>query len=241
MRRAALVVVLFLAACGVMAQAPLPIFLDGSTTYTSSPGFALGLKIMAVDGVHFAIVQGGAQSANLTWTLPTAYPSTSGKFLASTTGGAWSWATPGATTGGTGQTTWTLGDLLYSDGANSLAKLPGNTTATSKVLTSLGTGSAATAPVWSSAPILLVPVAEVTATGTVALTAASASYQCIDPNGSDRDVTLPAGVTGLGYVISHIGLANTLTVKASGGATVTTATAGEVKTVIYSGTAWRVL
>jgi len=87
----------------------------------------------------------------------------------------------------------------------------------------------------------LVPAAEVTATGTVALTSTSAHYQFVEPNGSDRDVTLPVAATGMAFVISHVGVANVITVKNSAGTTQTTVAAGEVKTLIYSGTAWRVL
>ena len=61
--------------------------------------------------------------------------------------------------GGTGGTTatsaynnlspmTTLGDIEYESGANTAARLAGNTTATSKVLTQTGTGTVSTAPSW---------------------------------------------------------------------------------------------
>jgi len=50
--------------------------------------------------------------------------------------------------GGTGLTSYTKGDILYSDNTNSLAKLAGNTTTDRKVLTQTGTGSASAAPAW---------------------------------------------------------------------------------------------
>lgn len=52
------------------------------------------------------------------------------------------------TNGGTNQTTYTLGDVLYSSAANTLAKLAGNTTTTKKFLTQTGTGAASAAPAW---------------------------------------------------------------------------------------------
>ena len=54
------------------------------------------------------------------------------------------------TKGGTGESTYTLGDILYSDAANSLAKLAGNTTTTKRYLSQTGTGAASAAPVWDN-------------------------------------------------------------------------------------------
>jgi hypothetical protein len=56
----------------------------------------------------------------------------------------------GATNGGTGQSTYTLGDTLYSSASNTLAKLAGNTTTTKKFLVQTGTGSVSAAPVWGT-------------------------------------------------------------------------------------------
>jgi hypothetical protein len=52
------------------------------------------------------------------------------------------------TNGGTGNTTYTTGDTLYSSAANTLAKLAGNTTTTKKFLGQTGNGSVSAAPVW---------------------------------------------------------------------------------------------
>lgn len=54
----------------------------------------------------------------------------------------------GETNGGTAQSTYVLGDTLYSDGADSLAKLSGNITTTKKFLSQTGNGSVSAAPVW---------------------------------------------------------------------------------------------
>jgi hypothetical protein len=56
----------------------------------------------------------------------------------------------GATNGGTGQSTYTVGDILYSGTTNTLSKLAGNTTTTKKFLTQTGTGSASDAPAWET-------------------------------------------------------------------------------------------
>ena len=52
------------------------------------------------------------------------------------------------TNGGTGQSAYSTGDTLYSSGANTLAKLAGNTTTTKKFLGQTGNGSGSAAPVW---------------------------------------------------------------------------------------------
>ncbi len=58
--------------------------------------------------------------------------------------------TLGATNGGTGLNTYTLGDIVYSSASNTLAKLAGNTTTTKKFLVQTGTGSASAAPEWGT-------------------------------------------------------------------------------------------
>lgn len=52
--------------------------------------------------------------------------------------------------GGTAQSTYTLGDTLYSSGANTLAKLSGNITTVKQFLSQTGTGVVSAAPVWST-------------------------------------------------------------------------------------------
>jgi hypothetical protein len=71
--------------------------------------------------------------------------------------------TASATQGGTAQTTWTLGDLLYSSASNTLAKLAGNTTSTKKYLSQTGTGSVSAAPAWAQ-----VAAADISGLGTAA-------------------------------------------------------------------------
>jgi hypothetical protein len=54
----------------------------------------------------------------------------------------------GATNGGTGQSAYAVGDILYSGTTNALTKLAGNTTTTKKFLGQTGTGAASAAPSW---------------------------------------------------------------------------------------------
>lgn len=52
------------------------------------------------------------------------------------------------TNGGTGNSSYSTGDTLYASAANTLTKLPGNTTTTKKFLGQTGTGAVSQAPVW---------------------------------------------------------------------------------------------
>lgn len=69
----------------------------------------------------------------------------------------------GATNGGTGQSSYAVGDFIYSSATNTLSKLPGNTTTTKKFLGQTGTGSVSAAPVWD-----VVTSSDVTGLGTMA-------------------------------------------------------------------------
>ena len=57
------------------------------------------------------------------------------------------------TNGGTHQSTYTLGDILYASAANTLSKLAGNTTITQKFLAQTGDGVNSAAPTWQAVTI----------------------------------------------------------------------------------------
>ena len=78
-------------------------------------------------------------------------------------------------------------------------------------------------------------VRAVTAAGTVTLANTDPIFIEIDPDGADRDVSLPAkSDDNHGYYILHAGSANVLTVKRSGGASIGTIAAGAVTYVMPS-------
>lgn len=54
------------------------------------------------------------------------------------------------TSGGTGLTSYVLGDTLYASAANVLSALPGNITLTKNFLSQTGTGAVSAAPAWST-------------------------------------------------------------------------------------------
>lgn len=55
-----------------------------------------------------------------------------------------------ATNGGTGLSSYVVGDLIYSPSTNTLTVLAGNTSTTKQFLNQTGTGSASAAPVWGT-------------------------------------------------------------------------------------------
>lgn len=73
-------------------------------------------------------------------------------------------------------------------------------------------------------------VLTVTATGAVTLLNTDPIFVEINPNGANRDVNFPVkSDDNHGYYVHHTGGANTLTLKRSGGATITTLAAGEIR------------
>lgn len=74
--------------------------------------------------------------------------------------------TVGPTVGGTGLTTYTLGDIVYASAANTLAKLAGNTTTTKKFLRQTGDGALSAAPAWDTLVVGDLPTVSVAKGGT---------------------------------------------------------------------------
>ena len=70
--------------------------------------------------------------------------------LGTITTGVWNGTTITETHGGTNQSTYILGDTLYSSAANTLSKLAGNITAVKQYLSQTGTGAVSAAPAWAT-------------------------------------------------------------------------------------------
>lgn len=148
-----------------------------------------------------------------------------------------------ATSGGTGLSAYTLGDMIYSGAANALTRLAGNASTTKKILSQTGDGSNSAAPVWetttgtgsvvlATSPTLVTPALGVPSSGTL-----------INCTG------LPiSGVSGLGTGVaaflaapSSANLAAAITGKTGTGAlvfgTAPTFTTSATTPAVYGGTA----
>lgn len=128
------------------------------------------------------------------------------------------------TFGGTGLTTYALGDTLYGSAPNVLAKLAGNITTNGNVLTQTGNGSVSAAPAWSATNgtgnVLR-------SAGTAAITSGKTLTQSnsLTYTGTDGStVAFGAGGTvlysGGAYVSSITGTANQITASAATGAVI---------------------
>ena len=78
-----------------------------------------------------------------------------------------------------------------------------------------------------------------TLAGNKTLVHIDSQFQALDPDGSNRDILLPALLDGLRYDILHDGSANDLVIKTALGATSVTLTFGQSATLVCDGVAWK--
>jgi hypothetical protein len=115
--------------------------------------------------------------------------------------------------GGTGITTYTLGDILYSSAANVLSKLAGNTTTTKKFLNQTGDGTVSAAPVWSALVSGDIPnnAADTSGNAATATKLATARTLTIGATGKTFD-----GSANVSWTLADIGAQATLTNPVTG-------------------------
>ena len=161
---------------------------DASDTITIPTGATLSV----VDGIGVAsggtglasFTAGDVLYATGTTTLAKLAKGTAEQILSMNSGAtAPEWTTAAATAGGTGQTSFTAGDILYANSTTTLTKLAKGTG-----LQGLQTNSGATAPEWANSPQSLM-----TAAGDI-LYASGANTLAKLAKGSDDDVlTIASG------------------------------------------------
>jgi hypothetical protein len=118
------------------------------------------------------------------------------------------------TNGGTGLSSYTLGDVIYASATNTLAKLAGSTSTTKKYLSQTGDGTASAAPVWSQ-PVFteISGTAAVTQGGT-----GQTSYtdgQLLIGNSTGNTLTKTTLTAGTGVTITNGSGAITISVTSS--------------------------
>jgi hypothetical protein len=114
--------------------------------YYASAGTVLSPLGTANDGI---LATDGSGAPSITSTLPSAVQLNITQ-LGTITAGVWNGTAIGPVYGGTGLTSYVLGDTLYASAANTLAALAGNTTAVKQYLSQTGTGAVSAAPAWAT-------------------------------------------------------------------------------------------
>jgi hypothetical protein len=109
---------------------------------TSGTDYSAGTSGLAT-GILKSTTGTGALTVAIAGDFPTFNQNTTGT-ASNVTG------TVAAANGGTAQTTYTLGDILYSSATNTLAKLAGQTTTTRNFLRQTGNGTISAAPAWDT-------------------------------------------------------------------------------------------
>ena len=191
---------------GTGTYLPLSFFTNGSGQFAINTSGAFGIGSVAGATVSYGtsgqLFVSGGSAAQPSWTSPTSIAVTSINF--GTTGLTPSTATQGAVTvagtlvaanGGTGQSSYTVGDLLYASSTTALSKLAA--VASGSVLVSAGTG---TAPAYSATPSVTSITAPTHLGGTG--TGSSLTLQSTSGVGATDSIVMKVGNNGATTALS---------------------------------------
>ncbi len=121
--------------------------LDGATWFAF---LTIGGTVNSVTGTSNRITASPTTGDVIVDIAATYVGQTSITTLGTVTTGTWSATTIATTKGGTGLTSYVLGDTLYASAANVLSALAGNTTSGIQYLSQTGTGVVSAAPAWAT-------------------------------------------------------------------------------------------
>jgi len=113
--------------------------------YSSAANTISGLPT----AINSTLITSGTGVPSISSTLPIAVQNNITE-VGTLTSGIWNASAITEVYGGTNQTSYILGDILYSSGANTLTKLAGNTTTSKLFLSQTGTGAVSAAPIWNN-------------------------------------------------------------------------------------------
>jgi hypothetical protein len=212
---------------------------DGDITIGSGSGQKIFFAYASGANAH-VINNSGALgfNTNLAVTSGTTGFGTSGQALITAgNSAAPSWGTLGASGGGTGQSTYAIGDLLYASATNALSRLAD--VATGSVLVSGGVG---TAPAWSASPTLTTSLTTPLVIGGTAA-GSTLTLQSTSGVGSGDQILVKVGNNGAttaatfastaAFLQMGAGTSAIAPLKFTSGTNLGTATAGSVE---YNGT-----
>lgn len=120
---------------------------NGILTQTAADTFT-GITIQGTTD-RISVNNGNGVSGNPTIDISSSYAGQGTIVTVGTiTSGTWNGSTVDQAYGGTGFSTYTLGDMLAASATNTLSKLAGNTTTTRKFLSQTGNGTNSAMPSW---------------------------------------------------------------------------------------------
>jgi hypothetical protein len=134
------------------------------------------------------------------------------------TTGTWSATEIAPTRGGTGLTSWTLGEMLFANGSNTLGKVSGNISTQKMFLSQTGNGAVSAAPAWAAlhtSDITNIIRTSVTITNATSVTPSNPLEVDVTVTGAEPNASVTVNpradlTTRLGIAYCYVSAANTV-------------------------------